>query len=48
EAIAIQGNSSTGISIVEENHNFQIKQAESTEGRKTKQDNVEKAVVPYK
>ncbi|WJX17152.1 hypothetical protein P8452_07094 [Trifolium repens] len=54
EAIAIQGNSSTGISIVEENHNYQIKQVESTEGtfertsRKTKQDNVEKAVVPYK
>ncbi|XP_045809122.1 COP1-interacting protein 7-like isoform X2 [Trifolium pratense] len=54
EAIAIQGNSSTGISIVEANQNYQIKQVESTEGtfgrtsRKTKQDNVEKAVVPYK
>ncbi|XP_058753476.1 COP1-interacting protein 7-like [Vicia villosa] len=51
EAIAIQGNNSIGISIVEENH---IKQ-ESTEGtfertrRKIKQNgNAVKAVVPYK
>ncbi|TKY53756.1 hypothetical protein E2542_SST25298 [Spatholobus suberectus] len=52
EAIAIQGNNSIGISIVEEN---QIKHVESTEnnfertGRKTQQDtSEEKAIVLYK
>ncbi|XP_027189357.1 uncharacterized protein [Cicer arietinum] len=52
EAIAIQGNHSIGISLIEEN---QIKQVENTEGtfertsRKFKQEsNVEKAVVSYK
>ncbi|XP_029125411.1 COP1-interacting protein 7 isoform X2 [Cajanus cajan] len=47
EAIAIQGNNSIGISIVEEN---QIKHVERTEGRKTQQQemNEEKAIVLYK
>ncbi|TKY51912.1 hypothetical protein E2542_SST23432 [Spatholobus suberectus] len=52
EAIAIQGNSSLGISTVEEN---QVKHVESTEGtserssRKTQQDtNEERAIVLYK
>ncbi|XP_061361308.1 COP1-interacting protein 7-like [Gastrolobium bilobum] len=46
EAIAIQENSSIGISALEEN---QIKQVENTEGRKTLQDtNEEKAIVLYK
>ncbi|KAK7393713.1 hypothetical protein VNO78_22277 [Psophocarpus tetragonolobus] len=46
EAIAIQGNNSIGISIVEEN---QIKHVESAEGRKTRQDmDEEKAIVLYK
>ncbi|RDX57998.1 COP1-interacting protein 7, partial [Mucuna pruriens] len=46
EAIAIQGNSSLGISTVEEN---QVKHVDSTEGRKTQQDsNEERAIVLYK
>ncbi|KAK8464726.1 hypothetical protein PHAVU_010G067273 [Phaseolus vulgaris] len=46
EAIVIQGNNSLGISTVEEN---QMKHVESTEGRKTQQDNnEEKAIVLYK
>ncbi|RDX88343.1 COP1-interacting protein 7, partial [Mucuna pruriens] len=46
EAIAIQGNNSIGISIVEEN---QIKHVESAEGRKSQQDtSEEKAIVLYK
>nr|KYP38067.1 hypothetical protein KK1_040714 [Cajanus cajan] len=46
EAIAIQGNSSLGISAVEEN---QVKHVECTEGRKTQQDtNEERAIVLYK